>query len=238
MESEKVAEPVNKTKDLKKHSRPQYLLPGSGESNSCCICQCLCPYSKYKDAVQNEWDSADECSKKCCAGCKSCYTNPCCYLCCCYYQQPCECIFPRCILCPCCYCAICQTCPRCIACGWCLWEMKAACREEPLVGAIMFPCIMYDLCYECCYCSCCDKNESSKEDSNNNQKKQLDKPNQQQDPGQPNQNNEQDQPNQAQEPAQENEAQQINQNQENDQNQSSARNIFPSKHLRVENANQ
>ena len=155
MESEQVAEPVKNNKTLKKHERPQYKLPGVEISDSCCICKSLCPYSKYKNAVTKEWNSLDDCTKKCCCCCKPCYKNPCCYLCCCYEEGPCECIFPRCILCPCCYCACCQTCPKCIACGWFCTNQGSACRKSPLLGLIMLPFNLADLCYNCDCCLCC-----------------------------------------------------------------------------------
>lgn len=190
--AENVAQPVEKSeKKLKKHEKPNYLLPEYGSSDHCCVCDCTCPYSKYKEALVKRWDDAPEFAKKCCCGCKACYQSPCCFLCCCYETEACECLCPRCLLCPCCYFACCQTCPKCLACGWCLKETKDdLCHGGCLEFIINCPFNTCILCFECCECACCYLTDS--ELSAN------EKPNQLEDINEPNQQNEQgilDEPN-------------------------------------------
>lgn len=127
---------------ITKHGKPEYLLPIYGFSDHCCMCDCMCPYSKYKDELKADWEDNPVCVKKCCCCLEPCFEIPCCFLTFCYQQQACECLCPPCCICPCCYFACCQTCPRCLA------------SFDCIVNCPFNTCI---LCFECFDCACCYK---------------------------------------------------------------------------------
>ena len=187
---EQVAQPTGKRK-VRKHGIPNYLLPRYYSQEKCCVCDCLCPYSKYNSVVNEDvWKKQDKCIKTVCACCKPCVRFPCFYLCFCYVTQPCECICPQVLFCPLCYWACCQTCPKQMACAWCCHDVDRDCNEGCCNGCQNMPFRCATLCYECCGCACCYEVDNSPPDQ----------PNQQTDPLSPNNPDQPTSPNQPYDP--------------------------------------
>lgn len=165
---EQVAQPTGKKK-IRKHGKPKYFLPRYYSQDKCCVCDCLCPYSKYKEVVEkNTWDKQDGCIKTWCICFKPCVKIPCFYLSFCYNTAPCECVCPQGFV-PLCYWACCQTCPKQMACAWCCHDLDSDFTESCCTGFANIPFRCATLCYECCGCACCYDVDNYQSDQTNQQ---------------------------------------------------------------------